>query len=271
MFAFNITTMLRNHCGTTFQGGSQSKLKMVAASCYIPKDNIERPLGDDAHFICSEEQIIGVADGVGSWHKKGVDGGEYAREFMKNSEIAVKYQAEGAICPKEVLKQAYLNTKAKGSSTACILMLKEQGILKAVIVGDSGFLVFRENSVLIRSPVQQKSFNCPYQLGNSSGCDHPESAMEMEIGVSPGDVVVVGTDGLFDNLYENEIVAVLKEKTKESVQPEELAWTLTEMAYYISVDHGSFSPFAREAAGHHHVGGKTDDITVIVAHIVSSS
>ncbi|KAK6791319.1 hypothetical protein RDI58_010400 [Solanum bulbocastanum] len=46
------------------------KTKMVAGSFYIPKSN-KAPLGEDAHFICIEEEAIGVADGIGGWAQKG--------------------------------------------------------------------------------------------------------------------------------------------------------------------------------------------------------
>ena len=96
---------------------------MVAGSFYIPKCDKLKPLGDDAHFICADQQTIGVADGVGGWAKKGVDPGEYARELMANSVISIKDQPEGLIDPMSVLNEAFLNTEAKGSSTACILTL----------------------------------------------------------------------------------------------------------------------------------------------------
>lgn len=55
---------------------------MVSASYYIPKDN---KLGEDAHFICADEDTVGVADGVGGFAKQGIDAGEYARSLMINS------------------------------------------------------------------------------------------------------------------------------------------------------------------------------------------
>uniref|UniRef100_M1AUH3 Protein phosphatase 2c n=1 Tax=Solanum tuberosum TaxID=4113 RepID=M1AUH3_SOLTU len=44
-------------------------MKMVAGSFYIPKSN-KAPLWEDAHFICIEEETIGVADGIGGWAKR---------------------------------------------------------------------------------------------------------------------------------------------------------------------------------------------------------
>ncbi|CAL2268265.1 unnamed protein product [Prunus armeniaca] len=44
-----------------------------------------KPLGEDAHFICHDAQTIGVADGIGSWARKGVNAGEYVRGLMNHT------------------------------------------------------------------------------------------------------------------------------------------------------------------------------------------
>ena len=121
-------------------------LKMDCGAYYLPKEN----QGDDAHFICVEEQTIGVADGVGGWKKWGVDSGEYSRELMRNSRKSVHNQHKGGqeIDPIRVLEKAYSNTKhvKLGSSTACIVTLKNtkgggsgKATLHAANIGDSGF------------------------------------------------------------------------------------------------------------------------------------
>ncbi|KAK3037346.1 hypothetical protein RJ639_032108 [Escallonia herrerae] len=63
---------------------SRSSLKMVAGSFYVPEKNELSPLGEDAHFICNKRQTIGLADGVSGSAKKGIDGGKFARELMRN-------------------------------------------------------------------------------------------------------------------------------------------------------------------------------------------
>lgn len=92
---------------------------MASDAFYIPKYG-KAPLGEDAHFICIEEQTIGVADGVGGWAKRGIDSGEYAREFVRNAKLSIHKQREqkNKIDPKKVLNEAYLNTISQGSSTA---------------------------------------------------------------------------------------------------------------------------------------------------------
>jgi protein phosphatase PTC7 len=102
------------------------KLKLLSGSCYLPHPAKEATGGEDGHFICIDEQAIGVADGVGGWADHGVDAGLYAKELMSKSMGAIKDEPEGAIDPSRVLEKAFASTKARGSSTACIITLKEQ-------------------------------------------------------------------------------------------------------------------------------------------------
>ncbi|KAI5327833.1 hypothetical protein L3X38_027229 [Prunus dulcis] len=100
-----------------------------------------------------------------------------------------------------------------------------------------------------KSSTQQRSFNCPYQLGNCVGGDCPEAAEEFEVEeLRPGDIIVLGTDGLLDNIFASEIEEVI-------------------VAYEVS------GPFQMDVqkAGREHVGGKIDDITVVVARVLAST
>ncbi|KAL8041356.1 hypothetical protein ABFX02_10G159900 [Erythranthe guttata] len=243
-------------------------LMMIAESCYIPKENKDKPAGEDAHFFCESAQVIGVADGVGGWASRGIDAGEYARELMKNAEYEVKDYCPIDVEPKEVLRQAFLNTAAEGSSTACIISLAGN-ILTAANVGDSGFTVIRGGRTFYRSPVQQYGFNFPYQLQNSSEEDDgAEQAEEMVVEMESGDVVVAGTDGLFDNLFPEDIETIVRDYCSDSMLS--LSETLATAALERSEDTTTVTPFevAAYEAGKRHLGGKYDDITVVVARVV---
>lgn len=69
-----------------------------------------------------------MADGVGGWADLGVDAGQYARELMMNSLHAIQEEPKGCIDPLRVLEKAYSITKARGSSTACIIALTDKVI-----------------------------------------------------------------------------------------------------------------------------------------------
>ncbi|XP_058069527.1 probable protein phosphatase 2C 55 isoform X3 [Magnolia sinica] len=251
---------------TDGQNASVKPLKMIPGSYYLPKPGTTR--GEDAHFICEDEQVIGLADGVGGWAQSGIDAGEFARELMSHAVNAIKEEPKGAINPLRVLQNAFSNTKAMGSSTACIAALKDQHI-HALNIGDSGFIVVRKGSVSFRAPMQQHFFNCPFQLGSGPYSDPPTAGEEMEFGLVTGDVIVAGTDGLFDNLFDNEVAEAILQGNRDGVGPQEMASRLAKLAWERAHDSERVTPFsiAAREAGYSFSGGKIDDITVIVANV----
>ncbi|MED6197387.1 hypothetical protein PIB30_056042 [Stylosanthes scabra] len=246
-------------------------LKLESGSCYLPHPDKEETGGEDAHFICSEAQAVGLADGVGGWADLGVDAGQYSRELMSNSVASISGEPKGSIDPAKVLEKAYLSTKAKGSSTACIITLTDQR-LHAINLGDSGFMVIRDGCTVFRSPVQQHNFNFTYQLESGNNGDLPSSGQVFTIPVVPGDVIVAGTDGLFDNLYNNDITAVVVHAKRAGLSPQATAQKIAALARQRAQDKDRQTPFSTAAqdAGLRYYGGKLDDTTVIVSYITSS-
>ncbi|KAL5704808.1 protein-serine/threonine phosphatase [Ranunculus cassubicifolius] len=251
---------------------SDRSLKLLSGSCYLPHPDKEATGGEDAHFICVDEQAIGVADGVGGWADLGVDAGEYARELMSNSVNAIQEEPKGLIDPARVLEKAHSTTKARGSSTACIIALTEQGI-HAINLGDSGFIIVRDGCTVFRSPVQQHSFNFTFQLESGNDGDLPSSGEVFNVPVVAGDVIIAGTDGLFDNLYNNEVTAVVVHAVRAGLAPQVTAQKIAALARQRALDSDRQTPFSTAAqdAGFRYYGGKLDDITVVVSYITSSS
>ncbi|KAJ6816174.1 putative protein phosphatase 2C 80 [Iris pallida] len=247
-------------------------LKLLSGSFYLPHPDKAETGGEDAHFICAEEQAIGVADGVGGWADQGIDSGRYARQLMSNSAAAIREQAKGSVDTGAVLEKAYSKTREMGSSTACIIALTDQGV-HAVNIGDSGFIVVRDGSTIFRSPVQQHEFNMPYQLDSRGYGDLPSAAQVFNIPVQPGDVIVMGTDGLFDNLYTNEISGVVVYATRAKLEPQVAAQKIVELASQRALDKKQQSPFstAAQQSGYRYNGGKLDDISVVVSYVTASS
>ncbi|KAK9270206.1 hypothetical protein L1049_025782 [Liquidambar formosana] len=247
-------------------------LKLLSGSCYLPHPDKEETGGEDAHFICTDEQAIGVADGVGGWADLGVDAGKYARELMSNSVTAIQEEPKGLVDPARVLEKAHSTTKAKGSSTACIIALTDQG-LHAINLGDSGFMVVRDGCTVFRSPVQQHDFNFTYQLESGNNGDLPSSGQVFTIPIAPGDVIIAGTDGLFDNLYNNEVTGVVVHAMRAGLGPQVAAQKIAALARERAQDKNRQTPFSTAAqdAGFRYYGGKLDDITVVVSYITNSS
>ncbi|XP_047329364.1 protein phosphatase PTC7 homolog fig-like [Impatiens glandulifera] len=263
-------TALPNQFGSIPSSSSPPmKLKIVSGSCYLPNPNKEETGGDDAHFICPDENAIGVADGVEEWDKFGVDSGEFAREVMFRSVAAIREEPRGSIDTFRVLKKAHALLQAEGSSTVCIIALTERG-LHAVNLGDSGFMVIRDECTVFKSPPQQHAFNRTYHLAAiGNGADLPSSAQVFSVPVIPGDVIIAGSDGLFDNLYSNEIISVAVNAIRAGLDPEATAQKIAASARQSGDDKMRSTPFSTAAqnAGFRYSGGKLDDITVLVSFV----
>ena len=93
------------------------------------------------------------------------------------------------------------------------------------------------------------------------------------IPVVPGDVIVAGTDGLFDNLFSNEVVSIVAEGMRGGLDPDALSKKLAAFAQQRALDRHKQTPFSTAAkeAGFRYYGGKLDDITVVVSYISSST
>jgi len=94
------------------------------------------------------------------------------------------------------------------------------------------------------------------------------------IDLDEGDVIVTATDGLFDNLYDQEIASIVSKSLRAKLKPEEIAEVLAMTAQEVGKSETGRSPFADavQAAGYvGFTGGKLDDVTVIVSLVQKSS
>ena len=250
--------------------------------------------GEDSFFVDQNNGSFGVADGVGSWSTKGVDPGEIARKLMLNSRDEI---AKGQVDPREALNSAYTTIVEKkqvaaGSATACVLNITD-GKLNTANLGDSGFIILRptlndatEFDIVYKSTEQQLYFNCPKQLSvippdtpNAKNYirNSPKEADKLQFDVQDGDVVIAATDGLFDNVYNTEIVREVSQTCKQIPKggnyEAEIARRLVIKARRTASDRSVlFTPFSDSAYknGLVHRGGKLDDITCIVARVVDN-
>lgn len=248
---------------------SSKGLRLLSGACCLPHPEKDTG-GEDAYFICPDKQVVGVADGVGGWADMGVDAGEYARELMNQSLIAARQEPRGFIDPARVLERAHAKTTCPGSSTACILALSDFG-LQAANLGDSGFVVVRNSRKIFKSSPQQHKFNMPFQL-ESGGGDPPSAAEVFTVEVAVGDVIVAGTDGLFDNLYDSELTSIVVHAIRSGLSPDITAHKIASLARLRAQDCNRQTPFSTAAqdAGFVFYGGKMDDITVVVSYITNS-
>jgi protein phosphatase PTC7 len=236
--------------------------------------------GDDSFMVTP--RVVGVADGVGGWRKQGIDPSHFANKMMEYCKDLV--QKEKMQEPLSLMQTAYKRIvhgeePILGSSTVCLASMEPSGNLTVANLGDSGLVVVRDGRVVFQSEMKTWQFNTPYQLtGPPKGFpkgfaigDQPESSAMGKVQVEPGDVVVLGSDGLWDNLFPQQIADIVSAANAEGKTSCEIADILKQVAFATSLDRDVTSPIQVEAQQHGKLykGGKPDDITVVVARVVS--
>ena len=276
-----------------------SALSLCARGENVPHPDKMVKGGEDAWFArvarASDGGACGVADGVGGFNDQGVDPGLYARVLAYEALGAM--ERDGTTTPVEAMAEAQRRTKLPGAATMCVVRL-DGDRLTCANVGDSGFRVVRAGTVVSASTAQQHYFNCPFQLAYEELAKDGDSASDAElydVVVREGDVVVLGSDGLFDNVFDEEIASVVSRAFAGAGDASSKSQAAAQALVKVARDHASDkkydSPYAREMAksetdkggapkpvglfggfqqmlGGGNLGGKMDDITVIVAGVV---
>jgi len=254
------------------------------ASWVLPHSEKVETGGEDTYFISDSGTSFGVFDGVGGWAEMGVN----SRDFSYQLQANCKKVADAGILktPLEILKEAYkltLSKRIQGSCTATVGVIRKENstlFLDAVNVGDSGLMVLSSKDsegaptyqVKLKSTEQTHRFNFPYQLGSESS-DKPEGGDNYTTQLEYGDFVILGTDGLWDNSYDKDIIKILSEKSTSSAT--EIAELIARETFKFSVSEQRCSPFmanAKKARMNYATNsGKQDDITVLVVKVQKQS
>lgn len=243
----------------------------IAKDTSLPLTGEGHRCGEDAWRIERAKDgryLFGVADGVGGWRESGGDSSVVSNglldaikdEFLKTT--AAKSLIE---ISEKAFKSLVGKGISKGSTTLTLLSIQDQ-LVKVMNLGDSGALIIRpsQKEIIFRTKPGQQGFNTPHQIGfGFSGEPQGSIRMQATIHTPPpllkGDIILLGTDGLFDNLYDQDILShLLQGGTTQQ---------LAKMAQIKGQDSMYMSPFARSTGGRY-IGGKNDDISLIVAKVL---
>ncbi|CAO1626137.1 unnamed protein product [Sympodiomycopsis kandeliae] len=330
----------------------------------------EAQAGEDSVMVAQtsaelpSDVAIGVADGVGSWSENGVDPALFSQALMYHASSLFSAESSAAAsgsCPKTLLTEAFRRVQKEkdipaGSSTATILTMEAStGILRTANLGDSGFMILRDESksadadaeqpptsaeqqkldqgfgasgrrplegTFYRSSPQQYTFNAPFQLSKlppkmledwkrqarEAGQDEssvsldsePSKADEYTCQLKHGDIVVVATDGVWDNVWGKEWVALVKflkeqhhqvfqtqrdeiikispeaandEWLEEKTLVNVIAHNALQYTLHCQFSEKKRSPFEAEAEKHRikYPGGKVDDVGIVVGLIIDEN
>jgi len=219
---------------------------------------------------------------------QGIDAGEFSRGLMAHAAQAVRHGIRTAMDVLGRAAEGVQKAELKGSATVCIVTVDlHTGTLTAANVGDSGFMVLRSGTgkgtgaeLLYRSEQQEHEFGRPFQLGHHEAADSHTSAEEWSTTVREGDIIVAGSDGLFDNVEEitifEQAIDVMQNKAKGkdlATVAKLISTSITELAFNTSLNKSVVTPYSRgasEAFDMVYSGGKKDDICVVVGVVGSS-
>ncbi|XP_030963916.1 probable protein phosphatase 2C 26 isoform X2 [Quercus lobata] len=270
---------LLSSCAPSQLNPIRSEVSFCVGTHLIPHPNKVERGGEDAFFVSNYNGgAIAVADGVSGWAEQNVDPSLFPKELMANASNLVGDE-EVNNDPQILLKKAHAATSSIGSATVIVAMLERNGILKIASVGDCGLRVIREGQIILSTSPQEHYFDCPYQLSSEAVGQTYLDAMVSNVELMEGDTIIMGSDGLFDNVFDHEIISTIA-RCRDVV---EAAKALANLASNHSMDSNFDSPYSLEARskgfdvplwrkilGMKLTGGKLDDITVVVGLVVSS-
>uniref|UniRef100_A0A7S2GZ76 Protein phosphatase n=1 Tax=Helicotheca tamesis TaxID=374047 RepID=A0A7S2GZ76_9STRA len=222
--------------------------------------------GEDATFL--KGRTFGVFDGVSGADKlSGValyskTLASYMRKLVGNEGLSIDELIGFLTSAAE-----YADIGATGASTAVVASVGEDGFLRALNLGDSVLLVLRDGKVAARTKEIVHYFDCPYQLAEDSP-DRPVDSTLLKTRVYPGDVIITGSDGVFDNLDDDQIIKIVGSCPEKSSA---IARKIIEQSRIVSLDEEALTPYAKSARGRRGYdeyangrGGKVDDISCVV-------
>jgi len=238
------------------------------------------------------EYAAGIADGVGGWNMQGFSSAKFSRllmhlcnEYQKNHTEQNPGEIPG---PMEILEKGYymMPLGIIGSTTACIAVISE-GVIHTTTLGDSSYFILRDGKILHRGPILEHAFNHPFQLSDrllialtkskaatidQAQADWPMDSLEMKHEAKEGDILLLMTDGILDNLWEKDIESITQNwMTSKSAQNiTMLAAGIVDLARKVSASVSSNTPFQSKAMaqGMFVPGGKPDDMGVVACRVV---
>jgi len=165
---------------------------------------------------------LGICDGVSGVHHLGIPPDELPRELLRSCRARLQAAARPAEADDGtwltgLIEEAYDATRAYGATTLLLAALRGSDLVTACL-GDCALLVLRPCSLqplrlrpIFKTEPGRYDSRRPVQVqrlhGFSDANAHTviQGAMVSTTPVLPGDLLVIGSDGLFDNLRDEDI------------------------------------------------------------------
>ena len=245
-------------------------LKIEIASKILPHPEKVSWGGEDALFVSGRS--FGVFDGVSGAEKlEGIPLYSNTLAQQLKSEVGTASLSLDDMKRKLLKAAEFADVSATGASTAVIACIGEDDVLRALNVGDSALMVIRNGSIFARTKDIVHYFDCPYQLSEDSP-DRPKDGTVLTTKLLQGDVILAGSDGVFDNLDDDAIIQIVSDEKVKS-KPGLVAQKIVTESRKVSMDPTAPTPYAKQAKRNNDanystgLGGKVDDISCVVVNI----
>jgi protein phosphatase PTC7 len=240
-------------------------IKIEMASYVSPHPAKVRWGGEDAVF--TKGRTFGVFDGVSGADK--LDGVPlYSKTLAQEMTRMVGKDSISIAEMTLFLSEAanYADSCATGASTAVVASISENGILQALNVGDSYCIVIRDGRITAKTREISHYWECPYQLSEDSP-DRPKDGTKLNVELMSGDLVIMGSDGIFDNMDDDMLVEVAENGPRKASA---IARRIVDLSRKLSLDPEAKTPYAKMAKRKGDpdyktgLGGKVDDSSAVV-------
>ena len=260
----------------------------------------------------SSSSAVAAASGKGGAKLKRSAAQQYSETFMRAAHefSEEEYFGQGDVPVDQMAEYAYEHSARckKGSCTVSLATVVNNH-LQVYTMGDCVCLVVRCGQVIFRSEERVHGLNFPFQLGVGSK-DMPSDGTINHLKIRRGDIVVLGSDGIFDNVFDTDIISILKKHDARNPDPtirmlglldseaqykhlvpnrksastraaagshaqrilKHAAKEIIDLATSNTNDPRANTPFAAKCleSGAYHEGGKLDDMTLVMASVASS-
>jgi protein phosphatase PTC7 len=233
----------------------------------------------DADVCILHHRFLGVCDGVSQVASLNISPAEFPRDLLDQCWEVLQTTAGSDLI--EVLVQAFLRSSCLGSTT-CVLCELGGNRLAIASVGDSELRILRRGpdnlyEVIFRTVAGKANEYTPHQVCRLPGTQDTDTvsnirntAQSYTTSVKCGDLLVLGSDGVFDNLFDGEIETCVNRccvvdgvvAVPARAQLESAATAIVEAAV------GKVGSFEAAPFG---IGGKADDTLAVVAAVAPRS
>ncbi|CAF1015588.1 unnamed protein product [Adineta ricciae] len=191
--------------------------------------------GDDAGMFMENRNFcfVGLADGAGGNRSFGINPADFSRAILASCRSILRQSnVQPNQLPRLILSaiQQVEASRIRGSSTLCLLALdKQKKTLTTLNIGDSGFVIYRNNHIYRRSKCTMNSNGCgPRQLFAVNGslgvpCFLNENEVLRDCSldtfeVQKDDIIILSSDGLWDVIQSDQLQQIVERNANKDLQ-----------------------------------------------------